>query len=157
MQYDLTADMAKPNPYSTNKTWREDFPINAVALRDVTVGGKVLMVGTTYVGDFSDTALLYNKDLLDKAGVKELPKTWADFTDSLKKLKAAGIQPYYSPTAGNEAYIFSWQIGMIGDQLLVDSIKACDGQVGEAADGRISQKEARGASRRASGAPRTPT
>ena len=29
---------------------------------------------------------------------------------------------------------------MIGDQLLVDSIKACDGQVGEAADGRISQK-----------------
>jgi len=142
LQYDLTADMAKPNPYSTNKTWREDFPINAVALRDVTVGGKVLMVGTTYVGDFSDTALLYNKDLLDKAGVKELPKTWADFTDSLKKLKAAGIQPYYSPTAGNEAYIFSWQIGMIGDQLLVDSIKACDGQVGEAADGRISQKEA---------------
>ena len=60
----------------------------------------------------------------------------------MKKLKAAGIQPYYSPTAGNEAYIFTWQIGMIGDQLLVDSIKACDGQVGEAADGRISQKEA---------------
>ena len=43
LQYDFTADLDAPNPYSTNPTWRDDFPLDTVALRDVTVDGKVLM------------------------------------------------------------------------------------------------------------------
>lgn len=33
------------------------------------------MVGTTFVGDLGDTAVLYNMDLLNKAGITALPKT----------------------------------------------------------------------------------
>jgi ABC-type glycerol-3-phosphate transport system substrate-binding protein len=61
LQYDFSADLAKPNPYSTNPTWRDDFPLDGAAFRSVTVDNKVLMVGTTFVGDLGDTAVLYNQ------------------------------------------------------------------------------------------------
>ncbi len=142
LQYDFAADLGKPNPYSANKTWKEDFPLNAVALGDVTLKDKVLMVGTTYVGDLGDTAVLYNQELLDKAGVKALPKTWVEFYDAMTKLKAAGIQPWYMPMAGNEAYVFTWYVDILSDQLYDDIIKECDGAAGDKADGRITQMEA---------------
>lgn len=69
MQYDFSANIDQPNPYS-DVTWREDFPLDAVTLRDVTVDDKTLMVGTTYSGDLGDTAVLYNKDILAQAGVE---------------------------------------------------------------------------------------
>lgn len=142
LQYDFSADLTKPNPYSTNPTWRDDFPLDGAAFRNVTVDSKVLMVGTTFVGDLGDTAVLYNQDLLDQAGVTQLPKTWEELYDAMAKLKAAGIDPVYMPTAGNEAYIFSWYVSILSDEFLGDIVKACDGQVGEQQDGLISQKEA---------------
>ncbi|MEU4226939.1 extracellular solute-binding protein [Nonomuraea sp. NPDC026600] len=39
--------------------------------------------------------ILYNKDLLAKAGVTEVPTTWSDFIALCQKLKAAGITPFY--------------------------------------------------------------
>jgi len=35
----------------------------------------------------------YNKELFAKAGIQEPPKTWTEFLDDVKKLKAAGITP----------------------------------------------------------------
>ena len=35
----------------------------------------------------------YRKDLFQKAGIKEEPKTWDEFLDACKKLKAVGVQP----------------------------------------------------------------
>lgn len=35
----------------------------------------------------------YNKDLLNRAGIKELPETWPEFKAALAKIKAAGIVP----------------------------------------------------------------
>jgi raffinose/stachyose/melibiose transport system substrate-binding protein len=35
----------------------------------------------------------YNKDLLSKAGIGQLPETWGDFKAALTKIKAAGITP----------------------------------------------------------------
>lgn len=142
LQYDFSADLDKPNPYSTNATWREDFPLDQVALSSVTVDNKVLMVATTYSGDLGDTAVLYNRDLLKQAGVEELPKTWSDFFAAMGKLKDAGIQPFYMSSAGNDAYIFTWYVVLLSDQLLGDVVATCDGQVEEAKDGHISQKEA---------------
>ena len=142
LQYDFAPDLAKPNPYSTNKTWKEDFPLNGIALNNVTTQDKTLMVSDTFVGNLGDGALLYNQEILDKAGVKTLPTTWPEFVDALKKIKAAGFQPFYMPSTGNEAYAFTWQTGIWSEQLLGDVIKACDGQAGEKADGRISQIEA---------------
>ena len=38
-------------------------------------------------------AFFYNKDLFDKAGIKETPATWEDFLAACQKLKDAGITP----------------------------------------------------------------
>lgn len=141
LQYDLSGDLAKPNPYSTNKTWRDDFPNNGVALAPVTVNDKVLMVGMTHTGDLGDTAILYNQDILDKAGVKSLPKTWTELYDAMAKIKAAGYQPWYMPTAGNEAYIFTWYVDILSDQLFDAQIKQCDGAAGDKANGFIWPRE----------------
>ncbi len=35
----------------------------------------------------------YNKGLFQQAGITDTPKTWAEFLDAVKKLKAAGITP----------------------------------------------------------------
>jgi ABC-type glycerol-3-phosphate transport system substrate-binding protein len=142
LQYDFAPDLAQPNPYSTNPTWRDDFPLDGIALAGVTTQDKVLMVSNTYVGDLGDGAQLYNQDILDQAGVTELPETWDEFVAALEQIKAAGFDPMYMPSAGNESYIFSWQTGIWSDQLLADVVAACDGQAGENADGRISQIEA---------------
>ncbi len=39
----------------------------------------------------STPVLYYNKDLLDKAGVSEAPKTWPEMGEAAKKLQAAGV------------------------------------------------------------------
>ncbi|MGW4962010.1 ABC transporter substrate-binding protein [Nonomuraea sp. NPDC004186] len=44
--------------------------------------------------------ILYNKDLLAKAGVTEFPTKWADFVALCQKLKAAGTTPYYDSVTG---------------------------------------------------------
>jgi ABC-type glycerol-3-phosphate transport system substrate-binding protein len=142
LQYDFSADLDQPNPYSDNPTWREDSPLGAVALRDVTVDGKALMIGTTYSGDLGDTAVLYNKDILEQAGVEQLPQTWAEFYDAMAAIKEAGYQPFYMPTTGTDGYIFTWYVVLTSAQLMGDIVAQCDGQAGEEQNGVISQKEA---------------
>lgn len=48
--------------------------------------------------DTNNMQLLYNKDLFTKAGLdpENPPKTWTEFIDAGKKLKAAGIVPFAS-------------------------------------------------------------
>jgi raffinose/stachyose/melibiose transport system substrate-binding protein len=38
--------------------------------------------------------LAYHVDILDKAGIKDLPKTWPELTEVFQKLKAGGTIPY---------------------------------------------------------------
>jgi raffinose/stachyose/melibiose transport system substrate-binding protein len=54
------------------------------------VDGKVWSVpGGKYT-----VGLAYHVDVLDKAGIKDLPKTWEELTEAFKKLKAGGTIPY---------------------------------------------------------------
>lgn len=57
---------------------------------DVVKDGKIYGLPLS----FDDVAVYYNKDLLDKAGIAEPPKTWNDFQKDVKKLtiidKASG-------------------------------------------------------------------
>ena len=46
--------------------------------------------------------MFYRKDLFEKAGIKGEPKTWDEFLDACKKLKAAGITPIAS--GGRDAW-----------------------------------------------------
>lgn len=44
---------------------------------------------------------MYNKDLFDKAGIKQVPKTWDEFMDVCAKLVAVGV----TPITVDDAYI----------------------------------------------------
>ncbi|MCB0137034.1 MAG: carbohydrate ABC transporter substrate-binding protein, partial [Caldilineaceae bacterium] len=85
---------------------------------------------------------LYNQDILDAAGVTELPQSWSEFYDAMGKIKAAGYQPFYMPTTGTDGYIFTWYVVLTSAQLMDEVVAACDGQAGDEANGVISQKEA---------------
>jgi multiple sugar transport system substrate-binding protein len=72
--------------------------------------------GTGYGIPFvsSARALFYNKDLFDKAGVAEPPKTWDEVKAAAEKLKAAGVaQPFGLPLGQEEAQAesFLWFMG----------------------------------------------
>jgi len=45
-------------------------------------------------GGIASSLIYYNKDLFDKAGIKELPKNWDELLDVCETLKKAGITPF---------------------------------------------------------------
>lgn len=65
--------------------------------------------------DMSTEALYYRKDLLEKAGIKEPPKTWDELTADIEKLKASGVKKPFSIDWGNLDWIgyfnFLYQAG----------------------------------------------
>ncbi|PGS56002.1 ABC transporter substrate-binding protein [Bacillus sp. AFS041924] len=58
--------------------------------KPMTVDGKLLGMPMNTEG----YGFIYNKDLFDKAGITELPKTLTELEEAAKKLKAAGITPF---------------------------------------------------------------
>lgn len=56
----------------------------------------------------------YNKELFEKAGIKEPAKTWDEFFDQLAKLKAAGITPMSMDTADSAWVSQLWMGAMVG-------------------------------------------
>lgn len=51
------------------------------------------------------SGIVYNKDLLAKGGVKEVPKTWDKFLDACAKLKKSDITPYLETIADGPSRI----------------------------------------------------
>jgi raffinose/stachyose/melibiose transport system substrate-binding protein len=58
--------------------------------KPMTVDGKLLGMPMNTEG----YGFIYNKDLFDKAGITELPKTFSELEAAAKKLKDAGITPF---------------------------------------------------------------
>lgn len=76
---DISEDWAKNG-------WDKDF----ASLKGASsYKGKQYALPTDYFG----WGVYYRKDLFDKVGIKAEPKTWEEFLDACKKLKAAGIAP----------------------------------------------------------------
>lgn len=72
--------------------------------------------GTAYGIPFvsSARALFYNKDLFEKAGIAEPPRTWDELKADAEKLKQAGVsQPFGLPLGQEEAQAesFLWFLG----------------------------------------------
>ncbi|MFD0704830.1 ABC transporter substrate-binding protein [Alloscardovia venturai] len=60
-----------------------------IALTSQTIDGKIYGMPL----DALPGGFWYSKDLFAKAGITQTPTTWAEFTDAVAKLKAAGITP----------------------------------------------------------------
>jgi len=76
---DLSADWTKNG-------WDKDF---ASLKTPSSYQGKQYAMPTDYFA----WGVYYRKDLFEKAGIKGEPKTWDEFLEACKKLKAAGIAP----------------------------------------------------------------
>ncbi len=79
---DISADMA-----ANNGAWKNTFAQGALGV--YAYQGK--QYGVPW--DMGMVGWWYNKDLFAKAGIQNTPKTWTEFLDAVKKLKAAGITP----------------------------------------------------------------
>jgi raffinose/stachyose/melibiose transport system permease protein len=73
--------------------------------------------------DQVETAIFYNQDLFERAGVKP-PKTWAEFIAIQERLRRAGIIPF-EMTAGAEM-VPSWARAVLLDQLWADRLPQMD-------------------------------
>ena len=67
--------------------------------KGVQVGGKTYGMPL----DSGPNALFYNKEVFDKAGVTEAPKTWDEFYEAAKKIHALGDDYYITSDAGDNS------------------------------------------------------
>src|SRR6201996_1750232 len=66
--------------------------------------------------------MFYRKDLFQKAGISGEPKTWDQFLEDCKKLKAAGITPI--AVAGRDAWTLAGWGGFFGPGVISESVPA---------------------------------
>lgn len=73
-----------PAAYATSfnlTTLQNDFP--TVVGQDFVSGGQIYALPLS----IDTLAMIYNKDLIDSAGIATLPKTWTDFNNDIPKLR----------------------------------------------------------------------
>src|SRR5580698_2488027 len=72
-----------------------DWSKNGWSQQYASVKGASTYQGKQYAAPLGYDAygFFYRKDLFDKAGIKGEPKTWDEFLDACKKLKASGVAP----------------------------------------------------------------
>lgn len=87
--YDLTEEMDKDNG-----AWKNKLFANALSVNEFEQGNSFEVKPGTYGVpiDVTNIQMLYNKDLLQEAGVDNPPGTWEDLISINRKLKAKGIQ-----------------------------------------------------------------
>ena len=87
--YDLTEEMDKDSG-----AWKNKLFAKALGVNEFEQGNSFEIKPGIYGVpiDVTNIQMLYNKDLLQRAGVDTLPKTWKDLVDVNRKLKAKGTQ-----------------------------------------------------------------
>lgn len=97
----------------------EDFCIDSM-----TYGGQ--QYGLTYYTDFM--GFMYNKAMLEKAGIANPPETWADVVEQSLKLKEAGVSEYPLMLGlAQESWLIEFMAAMVysnGGRFTDDSGKA---------------------------------
>ena len=90
--YDIV-DPAKNFADMSNEAWvgRLQIPDNVTCKAD----GKIY--GFPFLSVPGTHGFIYNMEAFEKAGIKEVPATWAELLEACDTLKAAGITPIYVP------------------------------------------------------------
>lgn len=78
--------------------------------------------------DVNDMLIVYNKDLFEKAGLdpENPPKTWKEFIEAGKKLRAANIQPFVSGFGESwlvGTFMYSYQWHLLGREKMLATIR----------------------------------
>ncbi|WP_276354337.1 extracellular solute-binding protein [Cohnella caldifontis] len=109
--YDLTPYLEKESPYNPGKPWKDTF-IPSFYKDSINPANGIVNSAPSFTAMIR---ILYNKDLFAKAGISEPPKTWPEFIEACKKLKAAGITPMAMSGQSNDH--ISWFLTSIFGQL----------------------------------------
>lgn len=93
--FDVQVGSSAQSYYEYAYDWSSDADVLALFQDDAIATGKdadgnVKSLPWTY----ENMALIYNKDLFEKAGITELPTTMTELEAVCEKLKAAGITPF---------------------------------------------------------------
>ncbi len=85
---DLTSEFEKDN-----EAWKKDLFPKALAVNQFEEGNPYKIKPGIYGVplDVTNIQMLYNKKLLQKAGVDRVPQTFAEFVDATQKLKRIGV------------------------------------------------------------------
>lgn len=89
----------------SNESWMEYYdPFTA---KETSIDGK--NYGMTYYDTTTDYYLIYNRKILEKAEIKELPTTFDEFDRMCSKILSAGVIPIYEPMADgwHQAMLFA--------------------------------------------------
>ena len=109
--------------------WKNIFFAKALAQNTFEVNNEFGVEAGIYAVPLDVNAMMiyYNKDLFEQAGLNpnKPPKTWTEFIEAGKKLRAAGIQPFVSGFGEGwmiGAFAQSYQWNLFGKQGIIDTI-----------------------------------
>jgi raffinose/stachyose/melibiose transport system substrate-binding protein len=118
---DLTPFYSKKTAYSGDQTWEQTYPKPVLA--QLIGEDKTYASVPTYV---NSVRVLYNKDLFAKAGIQEVPKTWAEFIAAQKKLAELKVAPFAFPNSKPGDYNYSWSTRILTEELIAGSYGELD-------------------------------
>jgi ABC-type glycerol-3-phosphate transport system substrate-binding protein len=115
----LDGYLDQPTPYSGGKKWIDTFIGGEQALLKAKTNNRFATISFIPVdggpGLNANRPFFYNKDLLQKAGITDIPKTWKEFIEACKKLKAAGITPVAADNNRWLNWINTWTGNQFGE------------------------------------------
>lgn len=117
---DLSPYLELPNPYMEgNEKWSDMF--DESILRQITAPD-----GDIYdlVADAVGVTFFYNKRIFATTGVT-IPRTWTEFLDGQRKIKAAGYLPC-AMSAGPAYSQAAWWLAIVRTQFLINHLKKWD-------------------------------
>lgn len=118
---DLTSEYDKPNPYTDNKVWKDTFTPTILNEMKNPISGKLSGVALQTLA----IRVFYNQDLFKKNNL-EIPKTWTEFIDVQKKLKAAGVTPFAFANSKPGDNHLLWVVNLMTNQLSAEKVKSFD-------------------------------
>lgn len=109
---------------SGTKAWENQLD----AIKSQWTTAKGVKYGVSY--GVAAMFMYYNKDLFDKAGIKETPKNWDEFMDTCEKLKKAGITPLSWPGGFPNMFGHTFVSAGVANNIFRDDQKLADKTLG---------------------------
>jgi len=130
--YDLSADLAKPNPYGSAPIWKDELVVAPRQFNDNVAipEDKVFLLGNATPTAIASEVIYYNKDMFAKAGITATPKTWTELMATFKKLKDAGLTPMFVSGA-SQLWNMEWNVQLLEDQINDPVIRAINNAWGK--------------------------
>lgn len=120
MLLNLAPYLNEPNPYiQGNKKWIDAWEPQYVAYMTKSPGQMYILLASAIA-----TGVAYNKADFQKAGITSTPKSFSEWVDDMKKLKAVGIAPLMF-TSGGQCDI-SWWARKMNSSFLAQDIPKID-------------------------------